>query len=69
VLQRKGTIAIKKSISLLHTRNFKFVADINSIFEWHNVIGTGSHGTVFKASHKKWSNTVAIKIVNKERLT
>lgn len=61
-------MAIKKLVSHLHTRNFKYIEDVNSIFTWHEMIGSGSHGSVFKATHKKWNTLVAVKIVIKERL-
>ena len=59
---------IKKQVSLMHTKNFKQVDNINLIFEWHEMIGSGSHGSVFKATAKHWNIYVAVKIVNKERL-
>jgi hypothetical protein len=67
-LLRLNTITIKKSVSLIHTRNFKQVDDVNSLFTWQEMIGSGSHGSVFRATQKKWNIVVAVKIVNKERL-
>ena len=49
-------------------RNFKFLDNVNSFFEWHEMIGCGNHGSVYTATHKKWDTLVAVKIINKERL-
>lgn len=67
-LQQIGTIAIRKSVSLLHTRNFRQVHEVAEMFEWHDCIGTGSHGQVFRATNRKWQKECAIKIISKVNL-
>jgi hypothetical protein len=65
LINRTETMAFKKSVSLMHTRNFKHYDEVQSLFEWHEVIGSGSHGTVVRAIHRKWQREVAVKIISK----
>ena len=60
-----NTISIQKQISLVHTRNFRHVEDVNSLVQWHENLGSGAYGSVYRATHKAWNTTVAIKVVNK----
>lgn len=49
----------------MHTRNFRHVEDVNSLVQWHENLGSGAYGSVYRATHKAWNTTVAIKVVNK----
>jgi len=67
-VNRRSTV-IQKVLTYKNVKGFSKIENITDIYKWRKELGRGSFGVVNEAFHLKAKTPVAIKVVNKAKIS